>query len=116
MPRGDRTGPDGIGPMTGRGAGYCAGSSTPGYLNPMPRRGLGRGFGRGMGRGRGFGFRRFQFAQPENITPVYREPTKEQEVQYLEQESKSLEQEQKIINKEMEEIKKRLDELKENNK
>ena len=23
MPRGDRTGPTGFGPMTGRGAGYC---------------------------------------------------------------------------------------------
>jgi len=23
MPRGDRTGPDGRGPMTGRGMGYC---------------------------------------------------------------------------------------------
>jgi len=31
MPRGDRTGPDGRGPMTGRGAGYCSGSTTPGY-------------------------------------------------------------------------------------
>jgi hypothetical protein len=34
MPRGDRTGPAGMGPMTGRGAGYCAGYSTPGYMNP----------------------------------------------------------------------------------
>ncbi|NLG67487.1 MAG: DUF5320 domain-containing protein, partial [Actinobacteria bacterium] len=25
MPRGDGTGPEGMGPMTGRGAGYCAG-------------------------------------------------------------------------------------------
>lgn len=25
MPRGDRTGPMGMGPMTGRGAGYCGG-------------------------------------------------------------------------------------------
>ena len=55
MPRGDRTGPDGIGPMTGRGAGYCAGFNMPGFRNPGPR--FGRGFGRGMGRvfGRGFG-------------------------------------------------------------
>jgi hypothetical protein len=34
MPRGDRTGPAGMGPMTGRAAGYCAGYSTPGYMNP----------------------------------------------------------------------------------
>lgn len=51
MPRGDRTGPDGTGPMTGRGAGFCAGYDVPGYANPAP----GRGFGFGMGRGRGGG-------------------------------------------------------------
>jgi hypothetical protein len=34
MPRGDRTGPAGMGPMTGRAAGYCAGSGTPGFMNP----------------------------------------------------------------------------------
>jgi hypothetical protein len=34
MPRGDRTGPAGMGPMTGRAAGYCAGYDMPGYMNP----------------------------------------------------------------------------------
>jgi hypothetical protein len=34
MPRGDGTGPAGMGPMTGRGAGYCAGNDAPGYMNP----------------------------------------------------------------------------------
>ncbi len=48
MPRGDRTGPAGKGPMTGRGTGFCAGFGTPGYLNPFPARGFGRG--RGYGR------------------------------------------------------------------
>jgi hypothetical protein len=51
MPRGDRTGPEGMGPMTGRGAGFCAGYDMPGYANQAP----GRGFGFGMGRGRGGG-------------------------------------------------------------
>lgn len=41
--------------MTGRGAGYCAGSSVPGYGNPAVGRGFGRGFGRGLGRGFGRG-------------------------------------------------------------
>jgi len=50
MPAGDRTGPLGMGPMSGRGAGKCAGFGTPGYMNPMP----GRGSGMGVGRGRGF--------------------------------------------------------------
>ncbi len=53
MPRGDRTGPRGMGPMTGRGAGYCAGYNVPGYANPGP--GLGRGRGRFGGRGGGWG-------------------------------------------------------------
>ncbi|MCK4510615.1 DUF5320 domain-containing protein, partial [bacterium] len=32
MPRGDRSGPGGAGPMTGRGLGYCAGYPAPGYM------------------------------------------------------------------------------------
>ncbi len=72
MPRGDGTGPAGQGSQTGRGAGYCSGSDTPGYANDdLPRQGLGRqgkqqgmqgqgrkqmsgqGKGRNSGRGRG---------------------------------------------------------------
>ena len=34
MPRGNGTGPMGLGPMTGRAAGYCAGYGVPGYMNP----------------------------------------------------------------------------------
>lgn len=51
MPYGDGTGPLGSGPMTGRAAGYCAGYSMPGNMNPVP--GQAWGF-RGRGRGRGF--------------------------------------------------------------
>ena len=54
MPRGDGTGPMGTGPMTGRAAGYCAGSPTAGFMNPGPRSGYGAG-GRGQARGRGRG-------------------------------------------------------------
>ncbi len=46
MPRGDRTGPEGMGPKTGRAAGLCAGQQVPGYANPA----LGRG--RSLSRGR----------------------------------------------------------------
>jgi len=46
MPGGDRTGPAGQGPMTGRAAGFCAGNPTPGYVN-------GGGFFRGARRGGG---------------------------------------------------------------
>ena len=55
MPAGDGTGPMGMGPMTGRGAGFCAGYGVPGYMNPIPGRGFGMGFGRGRGGGRGGG-------------------------------------------------------------
>jgi len=51
MPGGDRTGPNGMGQMTGRRQGFCAGFSAPGYANGFADRG-------GWGRGRGFG-RRF---------------------------------------------------------
>lgn len=50
MPFGDGTGPAGLGPMTGRAAGYCAGYAVPGSMNPVAGRGFwgrGRGFGRG---------------------------------------------------------------------
>jgi hypothetical protein len=51
MPRGDRTGPLGLGPRTGRGAGYCGGSGMPGFMNPYGGRGFGGGprFGLGWG-------------------------------------------------------------------
>ncbi|WP_028324696.1 DUF5320 domain-containing protein [Desulfatirhabdium butyrativorans] len=60
MPGGDRTGPMGMGAMSGRATGYCSGAGTPGYANP----GLGRGMGSGFGRGRcawsgGYGGGRF---------------------------------------------------------
>ena len=35
MPRGDGTCPAGMGPMTGRAAGICAGYPVPGYMNPV---------------------------------------------------------------------------------
>lgn len=51
MPGGDGTGPMGMGPMTGRAAGFCAGNSEPGFASA--------GFGRALrgGRGRGAGWR-----------------------------------------------------------
>ncbi|MBU1699351.1 MAG: DUF5320 domain-containing protein [Candidatus Eisenbacteria bacterium] len=57
MPGGDRRGPRGEGPRTGRAVGLCSGYENPGFMNPGFG-GMGRGFGRGR-RFRGFGgFRR----------------------------------------------------------
>jgi len=53
MPFGDGTGPRGMGPMTGRGAGYCTGFGRPGFANPIPGRGW---FGFGLGRRRLYGY------------------------------------------------------------
>lgn len=61
MPGGDRTGPYGAGSMTGRGAGFCAGYTVPGYVNPVGGRGF-FGLGRGGGRGRGRGYRNMFWA------------------------------------------------------
>ena len=70
MPRGDKTGPVGMGPGTGRRMGYCAGYHVPGAFN---RAGFGmRGGGFGMGRGGGRGFRNRFFASGvpfNNIEP-----------------------------------------------
>ena len=57
MPKGNGNGPMGMGPMTGRGMGYCAGLAEPGYQN---RNGFGAGngyrSGAGYGNGNGAGY------------------------------------------------------------
>ena len=52
MPGGDGTGPAGMGPMTGRAAGYCAGSAAPGFVSAPGGGGFRRGGGGRGGRGR----------------------------------------------------------------
>ena len=54
MPRGDRTGPMGLGSGTGWGRGLCSGFGAPGSSYGA----------RGRGMGRGSGFRRFLGAPP----------------------------------------------------
>ncbi len=61
MPGGNKKGPLGQGPMTGRAQGFCTGNNAPGGESTMPRLGLRRGKssrGRGNRSGRrgGFGF------------------------------------------------------------
>lgn len=47
----------GMGPRTGRAAGFCVGYDVPGFANPAYGRGGGMGWGRGRGFGAGFGGR-----------------------------------------------------------
>lgn len=45
MPRGDGIGPMGMGAMTGRGVGFCAGFKIPGFINPIIKTHMGLGMG-----------------------------------------------------------------------
>ena len=119
MPRGNRTGPAGWGPQTGRGLGYCAGYDAPGYANPAPGFGRGRG-GRGAGPGwrggAGRGWRheyyatglprwaRYDYA-PDWAYGLYGPPMRE------EQETELLRNQAEALKRELEAITKRLDEL-----
>jgi len=116
MPRGDGTGPGGMGPMTGRAAGYCAGYSVPGFANPISGRGgwgWGRGFGWGRGRGRGWGYGFGAAGWPQaNWAPVaapMTPPSKEEQAQALKEQAEYLEQS-------LSEIKQRLAGLEESGK
>jgi hypothetical protein len=62
MPRGDRSGPMGAGPMTGRGLGYCAGYPAPGYVADGYGRGP-AGYGQ-HGGGRGWRHRYYATGTP----------------------------------------------------
>jgi hypothetical protein len=110
MPRGDGTGPMGMGQMTGRATGYCAGYAMPGFMNPTLGRGRGMGYGRGAGRGfgRGMGWGRGWAAPayPADAYPVpYASATAPQnEVELLKSQAK-------YFGEALEEINKRITEL-----
>ncbi|RLF33192.1 MAG: hypothetical protein DRM98_02655 [Thermoplasmata archaeon] len=111
MPGGDRTGPLGLGPRTGRAAGYCAGYSVPGYMNLIPGFGRGFGYGRGFGRGlwgRGRWFwRRGYYPYPAPYyRDIYPEPSREEEKTYLETLVKNLEEELKAVRERLQELSK----------
>ena len=125
MPGGDRTGPLGLGPMTGRAAGYCAGFDVPGYANPIPGRGMGMGFGRGRGfGGRGFwgggrgrrnwfyatglpGWIRFGAYGPFGPYGMpYQPPDPETEKQALKNQAEALQEELELIKKRISDLEK----------
>ena len=113
MPRGDGTGPAGMGPMTGRAAGFCAGFGVPGYANPVGGRGF-WGRGRGMGRGRGFGWARAGYCWPAwgravnpyayGAAPVAPKLTVQQELDELKGQAEYLEDSLGGIKKRIEEL------------
>ena len=96
MPGGDRTGPYGEGPLTGRRMGYCAGNENPGIFNQPGNwgRGAGRRFRGGMGYGRGFrpGFGRDFGYYPDSMGPGVSDKTViENEIRVLKDQLSTLE-------------------------
>jgi hypothetical protein len=122
MPGGDRTGPLGMGPLTGRGAGYCRGYDMAGYANRWASgwgAGRGGGFGRG-GYGRGWRNRYLATGVPGwawnrgagAATPYFESPAG----QPRRQEQRYLEEQAEFLRRELEAIDRRLSELKTTNK
>ena len=127
MPGGDRTGPAGLGPRTGRGLGFCSGYDTPGFIKG-PGMGMGRGWGGGLGYGRGLAWRRgrgrgawnYGYGPVAGVAPVYNpfvpvaQITPENQLTILKQEKEFLETEIKGITKSIEEISKKISKLEKN--
>ena len=114
MPAGDRTGPLGMGPMTGRGFGYCAGYPAPGWTYPWPGR---RFFGRGGWGGGGYGWRHWYYATglPRwarwravppawAYGPAYAPPSREEEIEALKDQAEWLKEQLDAINRRMDEL------------
>lgn len=115
MPRGDRTGPMGMGAMTGRAAGYCADAGQPGSANLVAGRGIGMGFGRSA-RGRGFGGGGRGLLNIFNATGLpgwmrfggyaakYQAPDPDMEKQALKNQAETLRSELDLVKKRLEEL------------
>lgn len=99
MPGGDRTGPRGMGPMTGRGAGYCSGNEVAGWQNRLVRANSFRGgfyrFGGPFKRGMGGYYRRGPITTPSQ--PVS-----------LQSELEALEREKDLLSQRIEQLKTQL--------
>jgi len=114
----------GMGPMTGRAAGYCGDYYAPGWANPVPGRAFGRGGAWGGRGGRGGGWRhrnwyyatgvpgwaRFGYGPtwgaPEAMGygPYAPAPTREQETEFLRQQAEWLKQQLDAIGQRIEEL------------
>jgi len=100
-----------MGPMTGRGAGWCTGDAGRNVSYPAAGPGFGLGLGRGrggggwrMGGGRGAGWRFGRYGAPHSYPGAYGTPEPESEKRALADQSKALQGE-------LDRIRKRLSEL-----
>ena len=110
MPQGDRTGPRGQGPLTGRRMGFCSGYDTPGYTKGFGSGmnqgfGIGRGIGRGLGFGRGRNFGRAFTGFYRDIPWPY-DISKEDEIRMLKSEAEVLKCSQNDIERRLKELEK----------
>ena len=116
MPRGDRSGPMGDGAMSGRAAGFCAGSNRPGFANPAAPGGTGMRMGRRGGgwgaptaggrrwRCRSFATRRMGQMYFGGYTPSPQPFSPELEKEFLRNRSQVLQSELDAVNKRLGEI------------
>ncbi len=93
MPQGDRTGPEGFGPRTGRRAGFCTGNEEPGFYR-VSGRGSGRGFSRGR---RLFSYPHSSYGSNFNNIQEESNISKEAEVTFLKNHAEALKNELDII-------------------
>ncbi len=111
MPRGDRTGPRAMGPMSGRAAGFCSGRGVPPGYATAPG-GYSGGFGRGRrfsGGGRGRQHRFWASVMPGwmgfgGYNRALQKPDPETEKQALSYQAKALQSELEMIKKRLEEL------------
>ena len=105
MPGGDRTGPAGAGPMTGRGLGLCGGYGAPGFTEGGATPRFARG-GRPWGGGRGWRHWFHATGLPGWLRFGTALPSPEQEKKALESQAKWLEDELAAIRRRIEEVEK----------
>ena len=112
MPAGNKMGPEGEGPLTGKGMGYCAGYPQPGFHHP----GLGYHRWARFGRGRRFRNRYFarDFGYGYPAAPGYgfaaaveQPPTPEEEQHILNQHASWLQEQLDAINSRLQKINKK---------
>ncbi len=108
---GDGTGPEGLGPKTGRGVGYCTGYTVPGFQNTtVPRLGLGRASFQGrVGRYRNIynatGLTRWQRnATSAGTVNAQQTITQEQRLEALKEQADLIKNELKTITRQIREI------------
>lgn len=113
MPAGDRTGPTGMGPRTGRGLGFCTGYAHPGYSSPgyggwqFAGGRFGRWGGFGYGHWGGFGRRNRHFWRTDGwlgpYNPVFPVNTAD-EATFLRDEARFLENSLKDVKQRLAEL------------